>query len=261
MRPANERRRYEVTPSLIGWAQAMFIGWLGHHCHWFREWFVACSAPNHSLNQCRLIANWTFRNKYELYWNTMNVIQENAFQISSAKCPQFRPSLYHTASLPLHYIDVIKTTMASQITSLTVVYWTVYSDADQRIHQSSASLAFVREIHRDRWIPRTKGQLRGRCFHLMTSSCTINLASRVRRYATPHAEPLPQTRAFPEANPRIHQHRINKISLPKPWWIVLFLLTQRKTNIWCVYFHKPETFRCLNWGIIFVDGRWPEIRR
>ena len=30
-----------------------------------------------------------------------------------------------------HYIDVIMTTMASQITSLTVVYSTVYSDADQ----------------------------------------------------------------------------------------------------------------------------------
>ena len=64
------------------------------------------------------------------------------------------------------------TTMASQITSFTVVYSTVYSDADQRKHQSSASLAFVWGIHRDRWIPRTKGQLRGKCFHLMTSSCT-----------------------------------------------------------------------------------------
>ena len=70
-----------------------------------------------------------------------------------------------------HYNDVIMTTMASQITSLTVVYSTVYSDADQRKHQSSASLAFVWGIHRDRWIPRTKGQLRGKCFHLMTSSC------------------------------------------------------------------------------------------
>ena len=69
-----------------------------------------------------------------------------------------------------HYNDVIMTTMASQITSLTVVYSTVYSDADQRKHQSSASLAFVWGIHRDRWIPRTKGQLREKCFHLMTSS-------------------------------------------------------------------------------------------
>ena len=38
--------------------------------------------------------------------------------------------------------------MASQITSLTIVYSTIYSDADQRKHQSSAWLAFVRGIHR-----------------------------------------------------------------------------------------------------------------
>ena len=38
--------------------------------------------------------------------------------------------------------------IASQITSLTIVYSTVYSDADQRKNQSSASLAFVRGIHR-----------------------------------------------------------------------------------------------------------------
>ena len=69
--------------------------------------------------------------------------------------------------------DVIMTTIACQITSLTVVYSTVYSDADQRKHQSSASLAFVWGIHRDRWIPRTKGQLRGKGFHLMTSSCFL----------------------------------------------------------------------------------------
>ena len=39
-------------------------------------------------------------------------------------------------------------TMASQITSLAIVYSSVYSDVDQRKHQSSASLAFVRGIHR-----------------------------------------------------------------------------------------------------------------
>ena len=48
----------------------------------------------------------------------------------------------------VHYDDVIMGTMASQITSLTIVYPTVYSGADQRKHQSSASLAFVRGIHR-----------------------------------------------------------------------------------------------------------------
>ena len=43
--------------------------------------------------------------------------------------------------------DVIMSTMASQITSLTIAYSTVYSGTDKRKYQSSASLAFVRGIH------------------------------------------------------------------------------------------------------------------
>ena len=37
--------------------------------------------------------------------------------------------------------------IASQITSLAIVYSMVYSGADERKHQSSASLAYVRGIH------------------------------------------------------------------------------------------------------------------
>ena len=47
-----------------------------------------------------------------------------------------------------HHDDVIMCAITSQITSLTIVYSTVYSDADQRKHQSSASLAFVWGIDR-----------------------------------------------------------------------------------------------------------------
>ena len=68
------------------------------------------------------------------------------------------------ASTAEHCIDVIMTTMASQITSLTVVYSTVYSDADLRKHQSSASLAFVWGIHRDQWIPPHKGPVTRKMF-------------------------------------------------------------------------------------------------
>ena len=53
---------------------------------------------------------------------------------------------YVNFSKTLH--DVIMGSMASQITSLTIVYSAVYSGADQRRHQGSASLAFVRGIHR-----------------------------------------------------------------------------------------------------------------
>ena len=47
-----------------------------------------------------------------------------------------------------HYNDAIMSAVASQIASLMIVYSTVYSDADQRKHQSSASLAFVMGVHR-----------------------------------------------------------------------------------------------------------------
>ena len=44
--------------------------------------------------------------------------------------------------------DVIMDEMASQITSLTIVYSTIYEGPDQRKYQSSALLAFVWGIHR-----------------------------------------------------------------------------------------------------------------
>ena len=48
----------------------------------------------------------------------------------------------------IHYYDVTMSAMASQIAGVSSVCSTVGSDADQRKHQSSASLAFVRGIHR-----------------------------------------------------------------------------------------------------------------
>ena len=47
-----------------------------------------------------------------------------------------------------HYTDVTMSTVAFQITSLTIVYSTIYSDTDERKHQCSASLALVKGIHR-----------------------------------------------------------------------------------------------------------------
>ena len=65
--------------------------------------------------------------------------------------------------------DVIMGAMASQFTSLTIVYPTVYSGADQRKHQSSALLAFVRGIHRWSMNSPLKWPVTRKCFHLMTS--------------------------------------------------------------------------------------------
>ena len=49
-----------------------------------------------------------------------------------------------------HCSDVIMGRIASRITSLTIIYSTIYSDADQRKHQSSASLALYGEFTGDR---------------------------------------------------------------------------------------------------------------
>ena len=68
-----------------------------------------------------------------------NTLKTNRKQVS----PTYMTSIFST-----HYSDVTMGAMASPITSLTIVYSTVYSGADQRKHQSYASLAFVRGIHR-----------------------------------------------------------------------------------------------------------------
>ena len=75
-----------------------------------------------------------------------------------ARCPLFSEvfmanppcgfNVYVKIHTVVHYDDVIMGAIASQITSLTIVYSTVYSGADQSKHQSSASLAFVWGIHR-----------------------------------------------------------------------------------------------------------------
>ena len=54
------------------------------------------------------------------------------------------PDYVFLGLLPRFHITAI----ASQITSLAIVYSTVYSGADQRKHQSPASLACVWRIHR-----------------------------------------------------------------------------------------------------------------
>ena len=83
-------------------------------------------------------------------YNILAIIFEAFYSLpilcaSLTVAPYFKRGLKTTLT---HYCDVIMGVMASQITSLAIVYSTVYSDVDQRKHQRSASLAFVQGIHR-----------------------------------------------------------------------------------------------------------------
>ena len=86
---------------------------------------------------------WNFRESKLLYLypNFNKICSQVQYRIGlgNGLVPEVRQS---------HYNDIILGAMASQITSIKIAYSTVYSGADQRKHQSSASLAFVRGIHR-----------------------------------------------------------------------------------------------------------------
>ena len=70
-----------------------------------------------------------------------------------------------------HYSDVIMDAMASQITGNSINCSTNCSGADKKKHQRSASLAFVRGIHRWPVNSPHKWPVTRKCFHLITSSC------------------------------------------------------------------------------------------
>ena len=73
-----------------------------------------------------------------------------------------------------HYNDVIMSAIASQITGVSIVCWTLCSSANQRKHQSFVSLDFVTGIRRS---PH-KGQRRGA---LMFSLFCVWLSKQSRR--------------------------------------------------------------------------------
>ena len=78
-------------------------------------------------------------------------------------------------TLYLHYCDVKMSAMVYQITSLTIVCSTVYSVQIKENIKAPRHWPLCGKFTGDRWIPRTNGQLRGKCFHLMTSSCNRDI--------------------------------------------------------------------------------------
>ena len=155
--------------------------------HWFRWWSVVYSTPSHYLNQCWVIVNWILSNK--LKWNfnqnTNLFIHESAFENIACEMVAIlsRGRLVKAPRSRVYY-NLSHGSMAD-VGSLQWRHNDYDGFSDHQPHgcllnrlfrrrskktSKLASLAFVWGIHRDRWIPRTKAQLRGKCFHLMTSS-------------------------------------------------------------------------------------------
>ena len=111
-----------------------------------RRWFETSS---HSLwRHCNGWWNWQGNSRSTKQIITNKTFTKRSFRGDSVLY-RLLPDHRLNKQVPyFHYDDVRMGAIASQITSLMIVYSIVYSDVDQRKHQSSASLAFVWGIHR-----------------------------------------------------------------------------------------------------------------
>ena len=134
------------------WTNSLVADDTGHMTlMWRHRYVLGCT-----LTMSRVCVNKTLRNKFHWHVNCNSkelYFQENAFENAFCKYRPFCLGLNELGEVFIqefifqHYGDVVMGTIASQITSLAIVYSTVYSGAYQRKHQSSTSLAFVRGIH------------------------------------------------------------------------------------------------------------------
>ena len=76
-----------------------------------------------------------------------------------------------------HCSDVIMSAMASQITGVSIVYRVnrLFRHISKKTSKLRVSCHLWGEFTGDRWILRTNGKKRGKCFDLMTSSCHLQV--------------------------------------------------------------------------------------
>ena len=91
--------------------------------------------------------NWALKNPKNDYDDNELIYRQNLFPKDQPLARKIN-LLLNVEYTPDRANYIFRITVAYQITSLTIVYSTVYSGADQRKHQSSMPLAFVRGIHR-----------------------------------------------------------------------------------------------------------------
>ena len=111
----------------------IFVHFSGYHC----AFDTFCWSGNAIKNTTRFHEMWKFKS---VFVPSVDRCQQSDRCAALVTCVACQMGVFH-------YNDVIMSATAFQITSLTTVYSTDHSGTDQRKHQISASLAFVRRIH------------------------------------------------------------------------------------------------------------------
>ena len=144
-----------MTALTHGWG-LKYILWYGQFLYWY-------SAESATLKQ--IVGRFFTANGSIFFFHGFLLILHHTFsktdkptqQLHNDPQPGSIKAYSDTHVIRYHYNSVIMSAMASEITGVSSAYLTVCSGADQRKHQSSASLTFVRGAHRWPVIPRTKG--------------------------------------------------------------------------------------------------------
>ena len=157
------------NPKIFHFSNQLRYVWVGNfvtiiwpswllYMHWtvsHREWLAL-----KKLNYCMNLLTFFFFNILENFVKKQETLACTSMILYMSQfctchncgpvmtCANVWPNWIISQTFKIHYNDNTMSMMAFQITSLMIVYSTVYSGADQRKHQSSASLAFVRGIHR-----------------------------------------------------------------------------------------------------------------
>ena len=114
---------------------------------WFYKSLCKVNWTNINIHPPDKTIIWTY--KSICHWHPIKYVHGIFCEMLSGECV----IVFHVIHLPLdifddHYNGVIISAMASQITGFSIAYSTVCPGTDERKHQSSASLAFVRGNHR-----------------------------------------------------------------------------------------------------------------
>ena len=143
--------------------------------------------------------------------------------------------------------------IASQITSLMIVYWTDYSDADQRKYQSFASLAFLRGIH---WGPVNSPHNWPATRKMFPFDDVIMMMLFLLYHILPHhpffstvicfllmSYNLEQSQCVLEWNPSfVHSPTAPVMSFQRVQWPIALKLFTQKTNSTEMLFYSPSKF-------------------
>ena len=183
----------DVDVSLNCWTNAQVVGILRRHdAHVTSLWFVCRmqmwiagtaqpmvyyqhspqqvfaqdDQPPPSTNLWSGVEEWWHHNgeAWVTSYPVMAVITWNCCRSQNKRVPWFQSNDRNAPYNFQQYSDVLTNAMASQLTGVLIVCPNVRSGTDQRKHQSSASLAFVRGIHRWRVYSPHKGPVTRKTF-------------------------------------------------------------------------------------------------